>query len=90
MGYSNPNLLPRDHAEAEWPYGSVCDALPDSNEGTVLDPVLESTLRQEGFLAFTNGKKMRQVAERLREEKSGEFDLAGQMAEAIRVSLDDY
>ena len=90
MSYSNPNLLPRDHAEAEWPYGSVCDALPDSNEGTVLDPVLESTLRQEGFLAFTNGKKMRQVAERLREEKSGEFDLAGQMAEAIRVSLDDY
>lgn len=90
MSNSHQNLLPHGHAEAEWPYGSICDALPDSNEGTVLDPVLESTLRQEGFLAFTNGKKMRQVAERLREEKPGEFDLAGQMAEAIRVSLDDY
>ena len=90
MSDSHPNLLPHGHAEAEWPYGSICDALPDSNEGTVLDPVLESTLRQEGFLAFTNGKKMRQVAERLREEKPGEFDVAEQMAEAIRVSLDNY
>lgn len=33
---------------------------------------------------------MRQVAERLREEKPGEFDLAEQMTEAIRVSVDDY
>ena len=90
MSDSHPNLLPHGHAEAEWPYGSICDALPDSNEGTVLDPVLESTLRQEGFLAFTNSKKMRQVAERLREEKPGEFDVAEQMAEAIRVSLDNY
>lgn len=33
---------------------------------------------------------MSQVAERLREEKPGEFDIAEQMAEAIRVSLDNY
>ena len=66
------------------------DSPPDSANGTALDPDLESTLRQEGFLAFTNGKKMRQVAERLREEKPDEFDIAEQMAEAIRVSLDDY
>lgn len=90
MSYSNPNLLPHGHAKAEWPCGSICDAPPDSNEGTVLDPDLESILRQERFLAFTNGKKMRRVAERLQEEKPGEFDLARQMAEAIRVSLDDY
>lgn len=82
--------MPHGHAEAEWSYGSVCDALPDSASGTVLDPDLESILRQERFLAFTDGKKMSQVAERLREEKPGEFDLAGQMAETIRVSLDDY
>ena len=65
-------------------------SLPDSASGAVLDPDLEYILRQERFLAFTDGKKMSQVAERLREEKPGEFDLAGQMAEAIRVSLDDY
>ena len=66
------------------------DSLPDAASGTVLDPDLESILRQERFLAFTDGKKMSQVAERLREEKLDEFDIAEQMAEAIRVSLDDY
>ena len=66
------------------------DSLPDAASGTVLDPDLESILRQERFLAFTDGKKMSQVAERLREEKPDEFDIAEQMAEAIRVSLDDY
>ena len=65
-------------------------SLSDSAGGTVLDSDLESILRNGRFLAFTDGKKMSQVAERLREEKPGEFDLAGQMAEAIRVSLDDY
>lgn len=78
------------HAEAEWSYGSICDPLPDSNEGAVLDPDLESILRQKMFLAFTDSKRMRQVVERLREEKPGEFDIAKQMAEAIRVSLDNY
>ena len=90
MSYSNPNLLPHGRAEAECPYGSICDAPPDSNEGTVLDPDLESILRQKMFLAFTDGKNMSQVVKRLRKERPGEFDLAGQMAEAIRVSLDDY
>ena len=76
-----PNLPRSGDSKAE---------MPHADGDSLLDPDLESTLRQEGFLAFTNGKKMRQVAERLREEKPGEFDLAGQMAEAIRVSLDDY
>lgn len=66
------------------------DSLPDSANGTALDPDLESILRQERFLAFTDGKKISQVAERLREENSDGFDIAEQMAEAIRVSLDDY
>ena len=81
----------RHHAEAELSSDSVCgDLLADSANGTALDPDLESILRNGRFLAFTDGKKMSQVAERLREEKPGEFDLAGQMAEAVRVSLDDY
>lgn len=78
------------HAEAEWSYGSICDPLPDSNEGTVLDPDLESILCQEMFLTSTDGEKMGQVVGRLREEKPGKFDIAEQMAEALRVSLDNY
>ena len=66
------------------------DSLPDVANGTTLDPDLEDILRQERFLAFTDGKKMSQVAERLLEEKPDEFDIAEQMAEAIRVSLYDY
>ena len=76
-----PNLPRSGDSKAE---------MPHADGDSLLDPDLESTLRQEGFLAFTNGKKMRQVAERLREEKPDEFDIAEQMAEAIRVSLDDY
>ena len=90
MSCSNPNLLPRGHAKAEWPYGSICDPLPDSNEGTVLDPDLESILCQEMFLTSTDGEKMGQVAGRLREEEPGKFDIAEQMTEALRVSLDNY
>jgi hypothetical protein len=42
MSDSHQNLLPHDHAEAEWSYGSICDGtLPDSASGTVLDPDLE-------------------------------------------------
>ena len=66
------------------------DSLPDSASGTVLDPDLEGILCKDRFLAFIDGENMSQVAERLREEKPGEFDLAKQMAEAVRVSLDDY
>lgn len=91
MSDSHPNLLPHDHAEAEWSYGSVCDGtLPDSANGTALDPDLEGILRRDRFLSFIDSKDISQVVERLRKEKPGEFDLAEQMAEAIRVSLDDY
>lgn len=51
-------------------------SLSDSAGGTVLDSDLESILRNGRFLAFTDGKKMSQVAERLREEKPDEFDIA--------------
>ena len=88
-----PNSPFHRHAEAELLHNDgvyAGDLLPDAANGTVLDPDLESILRNGRFLAFTDGKKMSQVAERLREEKPGEFDLAGQMAETIRVSLDDY
>ena len=84
-----PNLPRSGDSKAETPHADG-DSLPDSASGAVLDPDLESILRQERFLAFTDGKKMSQAAERLREENSDGFDLAGQMAEAIRVSLDDY
>ena len=85
---SYPNSSSRRHAGSEMSHDGA--SLSDSAGGTVLDSDLESILRNGRFLAFTDGKKMSQVAERLREEKPGEFDLAGQMAEAIRVSLDDY
>ena len=84
-----PNLPRSGDSKAETPHADG-DSLPDSASGAVLDPDLESILRQERFLAFTDGKKISQVAERLREENSDGFDIAGQMAEAIRVSLDDY
>lgn len=84
-----PNLPRSGDNKAETSHADG-DSLPDSASGTVLDPDLESILRKERFLAFTDGKKMSQAAERLLEEKPGEFDLAGQMAETIRVSLDDY
>lgn len=83
-----PNLPRGGDSKAEMPHDG--DSLPDAASGTVLDPDLESILRNGSFLAFTNGKKMRQVAERLREEKPGKFGIAEQMAKAIRVSLDDY
>ena len=88
-----PNSPFHRHAEAELLHNDgvyAGDLLADSANGTALDPDLESMLCQERFLAFTDGKKMRQVAERLLEEKPDEFDIAEQMAEAIRVSLDDY
>ena len=66
------------------------DSPPDSANGTALDPGLEGILRRDRFLSFIDSKDISQVVERLREEKPGEFDLAGQIAEAIRVSLDDY
>ena len=84
-----PNLPRSGDSKAETPHADG-DSLPDSASGAVLDPDLESILRQERFLAFTDGKKMSQAAERLREEKPGEFDIAEQMTEAIRVSLGDY
>lgn len=90
---SYPNSPFHRHAEAEMLHNDGVDggdSLANSVNGTALDPDLESMLCQERFLAFTDGKKMRQVAERLLEEKPDEFDIAEQMAEAIRVSLDDY
>lgn len=76
-----PNLPRSGDSSAETPH---------ADGDSLLDSDLESILRNGSFLAFTSGKKMMQVVERLREEKAGEFDLAGQMAEAICVSLDDY
>lgn len=87
---SYPNSSSRRHSEAEMPYDGDDDSLSDSASSSVLDLDLEDILRQERFLAFTDGKKISQVAERLREENSDGFDIAEQMAEAIRVSLDDY
>lgn len=87
----SPNLPRSGDSKAETPHADGDDdSLLDSANGTALDPDLESILRNGRFLAFTDGKKMSQVAERLREEKPDEFDLAKQMAEAIRVSVDDY
>ena len=71
-----PNLPRSGDSSAETPH---------ADGDSLLDPDLEGILRKDRFLAFTDGKKMSQVAERLR-EKSDEFDIAEQMAEAVRVS----
>lgn len=85
----SPNLPRSGDSKAETPHAdSDGDLLADSANGTALDPDLESILRKDRFLAFIDSKDISQVVERLREDD--EFDIAGQMAEAIRVSLDDY
>ena len=76
-----PNLPRSGDSSAETPH---------ADGDSLLDSDLESILRKDRFLAFIDGENMSQVAERLREEKPDEFDIAEQMAEAIRVSLDDY
>ena len=86
-----PNSQFHRHAEVELLHNDGVhggDLLADSANGTALDPDLESILRKDRFLAFIDSKDISQVVERLREDD--EFDIAGQMAEAIRVSLDDY
>lgn len=90
---SYPNSPFHRHAEVKLLHNDGVhggDLLPDAANGTALDPDLEGILRRDRFLSFIDSKDISQVVERLREEKPGEFDLAGQMAEAIRVSLDDY
>ena len=67
-----PNSPFHRHTEAELlhndgVYGG--DSLADSANGTALDSDLESILREDSFLAFIDSEKMRQVAERLLEEK---------------------
>ena len=87
-----PNLQFHRHAEVELLHNDGVhggDLLADSANGTALDPDLEGILRKDRFLAFIDSKDISQVVERLREDDD-EFDIAGQMAEAIRVSLDDY
>lgn len=89
---SYPNSPFHRHAEAEMLHKDGVhggDLLADSANGTALDPDLEGILRKDRFLAFIDSKDISQVVERLREDDD-EFDIAGQMAEAIRVSLDDY
>lgn len=66
------------------------DLLADSANGAVLDPDLESILRKGQFSSFVDGKKIVQIIRGLQEKAPEEFDIAGQMAEAVRVSLDDY
>ena len=82
----SPNLPRSGDSKAEMSHDG--DSLPDSANGTALDPDLEGILRKDRFLAFIDSKDISQVVERLREDD--EFDIAEQMAEAIRVSLDDY
>ena len=89
---SYPNSPFHRHAEAEMLHNDGVhggDLLADSANGTAFDPDLEGILRKDRFLAFIDSKDISQVVERLREDDD-EFDIAGQMAEAIRVSLDDY
>ena len=86
-----PNLQFHRHAEVELLHNDGVhggDSLADSASG--LDPDLESILRKDRFSSFVDGKKIVQIIRGLQEKAPEEFDIAGQMAEAVRVSLDDY
>lgn len=58
-----PNLPRSGDSKAETPHADG-DSLPDSASGAVLDPDLESILRQERFLAFTDESSCRKTARR--------------------------
>lgn len=86
-----PNSQFHRHAEVELLHNDGVhggDSLADSASG--LDPDLESILRKDRFSSFVDGKKIVQIIRGLQEKAPEEFDIAGQMAEAVRVSLDDY
>lgn len=88
-----PNSQFHRHAEVELLHNDGVhggDLLADSANGTALDPDLESILRKGQFSSFVDGKKIVQIIRGLQEKAPEEFDIAGQMAEAVRVSLDDY
>ena len=83
-----PNSPFHRHAEAELLHNDgvyAGDLLPDAASGTALDPDLESILRKGQFSSFVDGKKIVQIIRGLQEKAPEEFDIAGQMAEAIRV-----
>ncbi len=64
----------------------MIDKYRETPDRPALDPTLEGELRKD----YISADKMGQVVAKLREEAPDAFDVAGQMAEALRISLNEY
>lgn len=64
----------------------MVDKYRERPDGPALDPALEGELRE----GYVSAGKMGQVVAKLRKEGPDTFDVASQMAEALRISLDEY
>lgn len=64
----------------------MIDKYRETPDRPALDPTLEGELRK----GYVSADKMGQVVAKLRKEGPDTFDVAGQMAEALRIALDEY
>jgi len=64
----------------------MIDKYRETLDRPALDPTLEGELRKD----YVSAEKMGQVVAQLRKEAPDTFDVASQMAEALRISLNEY
>lgn len=64
----------------------MIDKYRETPDRPALDPTLEGELRKD----YVSADKMGQVVAQLRKEAPDTFDVASQMAEALRIALDEY
>ena len=64
----------------------MIDKYRETSDRPALDPALEGGLRED----YVSADKMGQVVAQLRKEAPDTFDVASQMAETLRISLDEY
>ncbi|QJU09529.1 hypothetical protein FBF27_03895 [Candidatus Saccharibacteria bacterium oral taxon 488] len=64
----------------------MVDKYRETPDRPALDPTLESELRE----GYVSADKMGQVVAKLRKEAPDTFDVASQMAEALRIALNEY
>ena len=64
----------------------MVDKYRETPDRPALDPTLEGELRKD----YVSADKMGQVVAKLQKEAPDTFDVASQMAEALRISLDEY
>lgn len=64
----------------------MIDKYRETPDRPALDPTLEGELRKD----YVSADKMGQVVAKLQKEAPDTFDVASQMTEALRISLDEY